>query len=1014
MRFEPPLARLTSHSRRWLLVLSALASTLGIATCVDEAATPSGAGSGSIALAPAFATDVDLAALNLPIDGLRLVLTRQPDDTVTDTLVAFSVNDDTLRLALTVALRQAAETLDASLDLLGGAVRLFSGTRQVEVRRGATSSQPITVPVRFVGPGANVATLLLTPRDTFLPLLGTLQFQLQALDAQGVPVSQFYASWSTSAGSLVNAVGLFRTPGARGNTTLRVRLPNGVRDSTRVWFVPAPTALQLVSGDGQSGAIGTLLAAPLIVRVVGQDGLGVGGVPVRFRGVTGGGVPSDSLVVSDTLGLARVTATLGTLIGTQTFEATAAGFAPVVFTLTGTAGIPVSIAANSPLTQAATVVTAVTSPPSVIVRDAQGNPVPGVSVAFSITAGGGTILPASVVTNGAGIATLTSWVLGAVAGAGNNVVQATVAGLTGSPVTFTASALAGPAARLAIVTQPSSTGIVGVALAQQPVVQLQDAQGNNVTGAGVVVTAAIASSPGGTPSLVNQTATTVTSGLATFAGLAIVGLTGNYTLRFAAAGLTAVVSSTIGLAVGAVSAAQSTVAAAPASFLADSSDGVTVTVTARDIASNPVPGATVVIRVSGTGNTIAQPIVPTNASGVATGQVVTIVFESKTVSATAAGVAITQTAAVTATIPPRVVFSGDSVGATPPLGVFIVNNNGSVRRNVSTLGADGIANPRISPDGLRIVFSAPPVGAFTPGIHIAAVDGSGFATVVTDTNSSFPRYNAIGTHIAFRCGSPGLINQDVCVVPNVNTTFAALNLKGNGAGKIIVTQVVRVRSGGPSAFAWDPINPDRLALVRDTTIAGNVVHRLFLANFDGSGVSGGTPLILGADSLSVQEMTWAPNGTFLVLAAEKNFQRKLYRINTDGTGLTQLTNPPLTPLELEDEHPEISPDNTQVLFLRNRLDFEGSDWNYFVVPVAGPLENVSQVSNELASFQNSQMITGDWSPDGSQFVLVGTEVTTVGVYVMPSTTRAATYLANRRRISGGLNRTDGSPSMRGP
>jgi Tol biopolymer transport system component len=82
------------------------------------------------------------------------------------------------------------------------------------------------------------------------------------------------------------------------------------------------------------------------------------------------------------------------------------------------------------------------------------------------------------------------------------------------------------------------------------------------------------------------------------------------------------------------------------------------------------------------------------------------------------------------------------------------------------------------------------------------------------------------------------------------------------------------------------------------------------------------------------------------------------------------------------------------------------------MPVAGPLENVSQVSAEAPLALSSQFVTGDWSPDGSQFVLVGTEVSTVGIYVMPSTTRAATYLLNRRRISGGLNRFDGSPSWR--
>jgi Tol biopolymer transport system component len=295
---------------------------------------------------------------------------------------------------------------------------------------------------------------------------------------------------------------------------------------------------------------------------------------------------------------------------------------------------------------------------------------------------------------------------------------------------------------------------------------------------------------------------------------------------------------------------------------------------------------------------------------------------------------------------------------------------------------------------------------------VAAADGSAFATVVSDTASRFPRWNSTGTHLAFRCGDEFLVNQDVCVVPNVNVSFAALVNKGNGAGKIIVTDVARTGAGGPSAFAWDPLNPNRIAIVRSTVVANNTVHNLIFANFDGTGSTAGIPLIIGADSMSVQEIAWAPNGTFLILAAERNFQRRLYRINANGTGLTQITDPPLGPTELEDAHPEISPDNTQVLFLRSNVDFEGNIWNYFVTSANGPIGSEQQVSNEPISFLNSQALTGDWSPDGSQFVLVGTEVTTVGVYVMPSSTRAATYLTNRRRISGGLNRLDSSPSMR--
>src|SRR5206468_7678288 len=85
-------------------------------------------------------------------------------------------------------------------------------------------------------------------------------------------------------------------------------------------------------------------------------------------------------------------------------------------------------------------------------------------------------------------------------------------GRTGSPVTSTATATAGAAAWLAITTEPSSNAQSGAACAQQPVVQLQDANGNPVSQSGVTVTAVVASGPGGT--LANASATTTEIGRA--------------------------------------------------------------------------------------------------------------------------------------------------------------------------------------------------------------------------------------------------------------------------------------------------------------------------------------------------------------------------------------------------------------------------------------------------------------------------------------------------------------------
>src|SRR5207245_6259384 len=97
--------------------------------------------------------------------------------------------------------------------------------------------------------------------------------------------------------------------------------------------------------------------------------------------------------------------------------------------------------------------------------------------------------------------------------------------------------------------EASPTASSGTAFNQQPVIQVRDAAGGTAGGAGVQVTAVIASGPAGA-TLSNATATTLGSGAATFNGLAINGAAGDYTLRFEAAGLTAATSSTITLAAG--------------------------------------------------------------------------------------------------------------------------------------------------------------------------------------------------------------------------------------------------------------------------------------------------------------------------------------------------------------------------------------------------------------------------------------------------------------------------------
>jgi uncharacterized repeat protein (TIGR01451 family) len=74
--------------------------------------------------------------------------------------------------------------------------------------------------------------------------------------------------------------------------------------------------------------------------------------------------------------------------------------------------------------------------PMVLVTDSQDNPIEGVTVSFSVASGGGSITGATQTTDTSGLAQVGSWTLGSAA---TQTLEAAAPGLTGSPVTFTAS-----------------------------------------------------------------------------------------------------------------------------------------------------------------------------------------------------------------------------------------------------------------------------------------------------------------------------------------------------------------------------------------------------------------------------------------------------------------------------------------------------------------------------------------------------------------------------------------------
>ncbi|MBA2626792.1 MAG: Ig-like domain-containing protein [Gemmatimonadales bacterium] len=180
-----------------------------------------------------------------------------------------------------------------------------------------------------------------------------------------------------------------------------------------------------------------------------------------------------------------------------------------------------AIAAKDGTAQTAQAATALPLPLRVLVTDAASAPVSGVTVQWVVASGNGTLSAPSSVTDAAGIASV---ILTLGPTAGTQQVRAVVSGLAGSPVTFSATATAGPpggggvATRLILKDGGGQTGPVGTALAQPLRVSVLNALDQPVSGVtvqwavtaggGTVSTASSVSDAAGTASVILTLGTT--------------------------------------------------------------------------------------------------------------------------------------------------------------------------------------------------------------------------------------------------------------------------------------------------------------------------------------------------------------------------------------------------------------------------------------------------------------------------------------------------------------------------
>ncbi len=281
--------------------------------------------------------------------------------------------------------------------------------------------------------------------------------------------------------------------------------------------------ITIVSGNNQQSGANTTFSASLGVLVTSLFGEPVTGGVITY-GAPGSGASATfpggmNFAITNSIGLARISATANTVVGSYSIGASTRGAAPTSFSLTNVAGAATQLAIQTQPSAAATAGAAFSTQPVIYLEDAYGNLETGDNtseVTASLGAGTGPLEGTTTVTVSGGIATFTNLA--------DDTAETITLHFTSVPVLAAVTSndvIVSPAAasQLVIQTEPSASATAGTVFATQPVVYEEDQYGNLETGDSTTQVSA-QSLPGGSGLLQGTTTVTVSGGIATFTNLA--------------------------------------------------------------------------------------------------------------------------------------------------------------------------------------------------------------------------------------------------------------------------------------------------------------------------------------------------------------------------------------------------------------------------------------------------------------------------------------------------------------
>ncbi|HSJ33384.1 MAG TPA: Ig-like domain-containing protein, partial [Longimicrobiales bacterium] len=360
---------------------SAVLGTILVTACL----TPTDGGSrfGEAHIRPAFPAGGEPAEMGIDIHSMRTLIQRSGvgDPPVVDTVMPFN---GTGEQSWVVELRSVADEMDVVFELHSGTETVYRGTRTITVAEGTISRAELEfVDVAYVGPARAHRVEIDPAHVVFSSIDDVRQLNATVYDVNGVVLTDRPLEWRSSdsmvvrvdaAGEVTSAgVGAaFVTAGVDGvSSTAAVTVDTLLARTASIAAIPAS-----LSADGTSTSLVTVVLRDAAGAEIGTSA-GTVLLDTPNLGTLGAVTDRGDGTYTATFTAGTVT---GSAIITATLDGAAIAGSAVIMLQPGTADPnTATIAADSSSLIADG---ASTSPVTVTVTDATGNPVTGANVAF--------------------------------------------------------------------------------------------------------------------------------------------------------------------------------------------------------------------------------------------------------------------------------------------------------------------------------------------------------------------------------------------------------------------------------------------------------------------------------------------------------------------------------------------------------------------------------------------------------------------------------------------------------